>query len=79
MPKYVYDRLMQLPKGTVSQFVTQSVQEKFTYPKILEKETQDKKQRAEQAFDNLQELMKEKPLTNIPWPKMKKLMRKGLM
>lgn len=78
MPAYVYDRLQQLPKGTISQFVTESVQSRFTYPEILKEELRGK-QKANEPFDQLRQLMRDAPLPNMPWPEMKKLMRKGLM
>ncbi|MBU0578388.1 hypothetical protein KJ628_00205 [Patescibacteria group bacterium] len=78
MPEYVYDRLQQLPKGTISQFVTEGVQEKFIYPKKLAKKTKKQKQFSVKAISEFIELTKEAPLPNMPWPEMKKLMRKGL-
>lgn len=81
MPAYVYDRLMQLPKGTVSQFVTEGIQEKLTYEQIENKKLQTPQgteNNAIEAFEKLLELSKNDPLPDIPWPEMKKLMRKGL-
>lgn len=75
MPEYVYDRLKQeIPKGSVSQFVTESVQNKLLRQKI---EPKQKTKKGLSPVEKLFALSHKMPAT--PWSEIKQAIEKGRM